>query len=438
MPNLTAKAIESARPGDRMITIPDAATPGLELYVTRGGAKTFSIRYTLEDGTRRRMNLGRWPALGLADARQMALAAMNRVAKGEDPGQARKTTRKASRERAVRSVNDLAESFWEAAPALGLKASTLDYWRWLYGKHLQPRFGSERPEDLAPGPARRHLREIGEAAGPTTANRAHGLLRRLLNFGVDEEHLKANPLLRVKAQFEEKTRARVLTDDELKVVWAYAESTRTSSRTGVQKRDELAVSRALAIAVQLCAVTLQRGGEVIGMRFGEIDLSARTWLLPAERTKAGREQLVPLSGCAVELIEEAMEIATVRLGREPRTTDPVFPSPRNPEKAVERLSLTRAMARLTAAAGVIGATPHDLRRTGATAMASERISILGEVVARVLNHAPPGLGVTAIYNRHGYVAEKRRALEAWAVLLDSITSGAAIAANVVPLRGGHG
>jgi hypothetical protein len=70
VPNLTAKMIDGLRAGERMLTLPDDATPGLEVYVTKGGAKTFSIRYTLADGTRRRMNtsvVGRrwaWPMRG--------------------------------------------------------------------------------------------------------------------------------------------------------------------------------------------------------------------------------------------------------------------------------------------------------------------------------------------------------------------------------------
>ena len=79
------------------------------------------------------------------------------------------------------------------------------------------------------------------------------------------------------------------------------------------------------------------------------------------------------------------------------------------------------MARLCETAGLKDLSAHDLRRTASTLMASERIGVLGEVIARILNHAPPGLGVTAVYNRHAYVSEKRWALEAWeALLLDIV------------------
>ena len=195
----------------------------------------------------------------------------------------------------------------------------------------------------------------------------------------------------------------------------------------------------MAIGVLLCLITAQRGGEVAGMVRGELDLDAGTWLLPAERSKSKREHLIPLSSTAIDLIREALAFADLRLTkltdsgeteRKPQPDDPVFPSPINPSKSVARLSLGRAMARLTAAAGFTDASPHDLRRTAATAMASEQIGALTEVVARVLNHSPPGLGVTAIYVRHRYLAEKRRALEDWEALLLEIVGVRQRASNV--------
>ena len=120
--------------------------------------------------------------------------------------------------------------------------------------------------------------------------------------------------------------------------------------------------------------------------------------------------------------------------RKQLANDPIFPSPRDPTNSVERMSLARAMSRLIVSAGIEDASPHDLRRTAATCMASERIGALTEVVARVLNHAPPGLGVTAIYNRHAYVAEKRRALELWEGLLLEIVGERIRPTNIVAIN----
>jgi|SRR5579871_1575615 len=411
MSSLTERTIRALKPQGSRIALRDNGTPGLELRVGKGGTKTFAVRYTLADGTRRRLNLGRWPALSLAEARAMALVEMGKAEKGGDPALDRKRAREEARHREVRTVADLAEALFEAG---GVRPSTDAYRRWLWRKHLKPSFGDTRPEDVAPGRTRRFIREIGTSAGGITANRSLALLKRILNFGVEEEHIGSNPIARVGPTFVEVSRARVLTEAELAALWEVAERTKAPVRQGTKQRDDLAVSRAMAIGVLLCAVTLQRAGEVAGVRRSELDLDAKLWLLPAERSKSRREHVIPLTDAAIALIREALALADLRRGdRQASDADPLFPSPRDAARPVARMSLGRAMARMCRAADIENASAHDLRRTGATMMASERIGVLSEVVSRVLNHAPPGPRVSGIYNRHRYLPEKRRALEAW-------------------------
>ncbi len=429
---LTAKFIVGVKPTEKMSTYRDSVE-GLELYVTPGGTKTFSFRYTIADGARRRLNLGRWPAKTLEAARLDSRRLMNAVVEGSAPVSERRRERNRQATKPVKTVDDLLEALIAASLATGARESTLKFWTWLARKHVSPRLGSYRVEDLGAGTIRKAVRDIGAAAGPTTGNRAFGLLRRAFNFGLEEEHVSASPVARMKAPFDESTRTRVLSHDELRNVWRVAKQTKERSRNGKKARNDLDVSRSMAIAVQLCLVTAQRAGEIAGMRYSELNLKGRLWVIPALRTKAAREHVLPLSDMAVELIGEAMELAKTRLGRELSGVDPVFPTSRisalqraedgaviGSPNSVARLSLGRAMARLCAAASVGDATAHDLRRTAATAMASEPIRALGEVVTRVLNHAPPGAAVTLIYNRHGYLAEKRAALSAWAELLAEI------------------
>jgi integrase len=436
--NLTHRFIEGLKPTSKIQSFPDL-TEGLELYVTPGGAKTFSFRYRLRDGTRRRLNLGRWPGLKLEVARTQARALANDVAEGRDPLTERKKNLQALRAREVKTLADLIQALLDASAA-NLRPSTLSYWSWVNGKHVAPRLEG-RLEDITASDVRVALRDIGAKAGHTTANRAFGLLRRAFNFGLEEEHVTASPLGRMKPLFKEQSRSRVMSDEEIQALWNTAEAARAQARKGDEARDELGVSRAMACAVQLCLVTLQRSGEVIGMTANELNLAEKTWTLPASRTKAKRDHVVPLSDLAVGLIEEAAGIAALRLGRSPRGADPIFPTPRgadwerdetgslkhSPPPAV-RLSLGRAMARLCETASIKDASPHDLRRTGATVMASERIGALSEVIARVLNHAPPGLGVTAIYNRYAYLPEKRSAIDRWAAVLEQVVKEKAVSA----------
>ena len=176
------------------------------------------------------------------------------------------------------------------------------------------------------------------------------------------------------------------------------------------------------------------------MRPAELDLANKVWTVPAERTKAGRVQLVPLPDRAVKLIKEALKLAREGQAKAP---DFVFPSPRTGDdpddaRAVTPDSVTRAMARLCKGLGLPLVSPHDLRRTGASAMASERLGIAPYVVSHVLGHSGDLGGAAAVtwrhYAQHDFMPEKRRALEAWEGLLLEIVGERKRPPNVTDLE----
>ncbi len=93
----------------------------------------------------------------------------------------------------------------------------------------------------------------------------------------------------------------------------------------------------------------------------------------------------------------------------------------NVERAIDRARERESLAHFT---------PHDLRRTAASHMTGLGVTRL--VVKKILNHVDRD--VTAIYDRHGYDAEKRSALEAWARRIEAIAGDEGRAANVTPFR----
>jgi integrase len=215
----------------------------------------------------------------------------------------------------------------------------------------------------------------------------------------------------------------VLTDEELRTIWSIADNPGAV--------EDLHLSTSVGTALCLAIVTLQRGGEVCGLHADEIDRKARVWTIPGERTKNHRSHVVPLSSIALELLGKAF-------GKEDWKGF-AFPSPRGRErKPVTRHAFTRASARLCKFAGVKNATPHDFRRTGTTSITSERIGLPRFIASRVINHISDTGGaaaVTGVYDRNEYLAEKRRALDAWAVLLIQIVTGEERLSNVVRLIG---
>jgi integrase len=161
----------------------------------------------------------------------------------------------------------------------------------------------------------------------------------------------------------------------------------------------------------------------------ELDLKAREWRLPAERTKNGHPHVVPLSDLAITIIKEVMKLPSEGL--------PLFACGDDPlsSEAVARTILRANEQSKERPLGRFGIAPwsaHDLRRTALTGMA--RLGVPPIVLGHIANHrTTTRAGVTlSVYSQYSYDQEKRAALTAWADRITSIVSGNT--AIVLPLR----
>src|SRR4029077_14501042 len=132
-------------------------------------------------------------------------------------------------------------------------------------------------------------------------------------------------------------------------------------------------------ALEFAIFTAARTSEVLGARWGEIDLVAKVWAVPAERMKAGREHRVPLSDAALAVLEKVRRLALTTDG-EPDSGAPVFPGPRRalPMSNMVFLMLLRRMGRADL-------TVHGFRSTFSD-WCSERTAYPREVVEIALAH----------------------------------------------------
>ena len=374
--------------------IQDAATPGLRLRVSRGGTKTWVYVYRLS-GRLRRMTLGQYPALSLAKAR--AEATSGKVARddGQDPAAAATAERQAKRQAAT--VKELTEEYI-ARYAMKSKKSWREDER-LLNREVIPHLGRHRAVDVRRGDVIDLLEKIADRA-PIVANRTLAVLRRAYNWAieVDFSGIESSPCFRVRAPAKEHSKDRVLNSAEIKAVWAALGQDREAPLPSGWP------SRPTRLALKLALVTGQRINEIAGAHIDEFDFQSGWWTIPASRAKNDFAHRVPLTGLALELIEEMFNWAgdSDWLLRSPRGHRPINPN-----------ALTRAAARLRPFLSIPHWSPHDFRRTAASAMASKGVPRL--VISKVLNHVETG--VTAIYDRHSYDAEKREALEVWEVRL---------------------
>jgi integrase len=434
---LTAKRIETVQAASSRQEIPDGLLVGLYLMVQPSGAKSFAVRYRYA-GQPRKLTLGAFPAITLEAARDIGGKALRAAAEGRDPAtekQAAKGDAKKAAAEEIRGKRDLfenvarefierhamknnRESTWrETARILGFKPDA--------GKLLvvEPRKGKpptvlqlwngRKVQDITKRDVIALLDTVRDRA-PVMANRNLAAVRKLFNWCLARDIIQVSPCTLIDPPALESSRDRILSDDELRMVWNAAEGD----------------GWPFGPLVKVLMLTGQRLGEVGGMRWDEIDLEARLWTLPAERVKNGERHEVPLSDAAIAIISALPRIKT--------TKGFVFTTRR--DAAVSGFS--RAKDRLDTAVsanvpkGAKAPEPwvfHDLRRTMASGMA--RLGIQLPVIEKVMNHSSGSFrGIVGVYQRHSFAEEKRTALAAWASHVESVVSGKR-PANVVALRG---
>lgn len=390
----------------------DETVSGLALRVTGQGRRSWCYLYTSpRDGKRARATIGSYPATSLAAARGKALEARGHVEAGQDPrlvlvGQSA----------AGMTVAALVDAYL-ADPEKAALRSKAEIARRLR-KNVVPVIGAVRIADLR----RRDVRNVTDAilrrGKKVEATRVFEDVRAMVRWANENEYLDANPVDGMAKPAEATSSNRVLSDDEIRTLWA-----------GLPK----ALSRSVQCqrVVKLCLVTAQRVGEVAGMVRAEIDLPAREWRLPGSRTKNGHPHVVPLSDLAIQIINEAM----ADNGSE---AEPLFPCC---DGSLSPVAVARTILRANEIGedrprGRFGIAPwsaHDLRRTALTGMA--RLGIAPIVLGHVANHrTTTRAGVTlAVYSQYTYDKEKRAALNLWANRLSAIVEPGA-AAHVIPLR----
>lgn len=413
---LTVKAIEALKPGTARREVPDGDVKGLYLCIQPSGSKSYIMRYRY-GGRPRKLTIG--PAdIGLGEARKLAASARVDIAGGKDPA-AEKQSAKAIAKAALEPAGDIIETviadFIKKHVERANKPLTAREYVRLLDKEIIAPWRGRRLSEISRRDVNMLLDAIVDRGAPVSANRVLAILRKFCKWAVSREILERSPCDGVQARTVESPRDRELDDRELSLIW------RASDCLG-WPFDPI---------VKLLLLTGQRRGEVVGMTWGEIDITAATWTIPSARAKNKRQHVVPLAPQAVELLMAAPRI-------ESRAR---FVFPRCRERVAGKITeetcvsgLSRAKARLDAKVLELlreqcaSAEPlphwsfHDLRRSCASGLA--RIGVDLHIIERCLNHISGSFGgIVSVYQKHKYEDGMRRALEAWARHVDAVVSG---------------
>ncbi len=226
----------------------------------------------------------------------------------------------------------------------------------------------------------------------------------MFKYGLQRRIVQQNPCAGLAKRSDEIPRERVLTREEMYRFWHAIEAA--------------SMSPAMRLIVRLAVLTGQRRGEVAGARKDELydlDGDEPRWVIPghrrfrgrviAGRTKNRQKQVVPLSRTAVELFQQALELAG--------DGEFVFPSPVGNSMMghVRPDAVSKSIRRLRKQCGIEDVTIHDMRRVVATTLADE-FDVSDRVIERILNHVD-GSVTGRHYNHAKLLRQVRNALELW-------------------------
>jgi integrase len=383
----------------------DTTFPALALRVTDTGHKSWSLFYRAA-GRLRRYTIGNYPAFDPAAARKAASAALHRVQAGGDPAE-EKRQRRLSPAPSADDFASIAREYLEREVKKNTAASTYKETARILEKDVIPEWGKRSIGTIVRRDVSLLIDKKAANGAEVQANRILSRLRTLFSWAVRKDRIASNPCDGMRPPTREKSRDRVLNNDEIKLFWNACDD----------------LGWPFGPLFKLLLLTAQRRDEVASMEWEEVDLGGAVWDIPKTRAKNGVGHEVQLSREAIEILSALPRIA----GGFVFTT--------NGKTAVSGFSRAkeRVDAFMASRAGhdIEPWVLHDLRRTATTGMAG--LKIPPHVVDKILNHTAGTIrGVAAVYNRAQYGEERRDALAAWGRAVEAIVTDRP-AGNVVPL-----
>lgn len=384
---MTDKSVRAMKPTDARQQIADDLIKGLYLIVQPTGKKSWTARYR-HGGVQRRVALGHYPVVGLADARKLAGELLAQARAGADPAAEVRKTARAPEKTVAAILDDYGNRKLTQLKAGALVKRELD-------RFVRAAWGGREIDVVSRADVQAMIDSIEKSGRIPTANRVLAYTKAFFSWCEDKGIIPDNPAQKVKKAGKEESRDRVLSDTEIRWFWQAC----------------LNVGYPWGDLGRMLLLTGQRLNEIARLSDDEID--GESIVLAKARTKNGRAHRLPLSDMAVDLLDELPVIA----GR-PRylfTT-----TGRGPVQGFHkgREHLATEMERVAAvergeAVEIPHWTFHDLRRTCATGMAND--GMWRQDIEAVLNHAPPKLEET--YQRVNATMRIREALECWEGIL---------------------
>lgn len=365
---------------------------GLYLELMPNGGKYWRLKYR-HAGKEKRLALGVYPQVSLAQARKARDAARAELGAGHDPLTLRQDRRLAQRVALGHTFGSVAMAWWEHWRG-ARSARHADYVKRRLEADVFPELGSQAVSEITAPKLLAMARKIESRGALDIAKRSMQTCGQILRYAVAHGIIERNPAADVRPSDalrprRKRNHARVDAKELpalLRRIEAYDGSVSTR------------------FALKLMALTFVRTSELIGAHWDEFDLEAAEWRIPAVRMKMGTPHIVPLAQQAVELLRSLHEVR----GR----SGLLFPGERDHERPMSNNTILFALYRMGYRGRMTG---HGFRGVASTAL--HEMGFRHDIIELQLAHQERD-EVSAAYNHATYLGPRREMMQAWADELD--------------------
>lgn len=370
---------------------------GLYLEVTPRGGKLWRFKYHYL-GKEKRISLGAYPLVTLAEARERCFGARKLVDQDIDPSAARRERRRDILREAENTFRAVALEWYEKQKER-LSARYARELLHLLETDLFPFIGKRPISKIEVPELLEMLRKIEKREALELMRKARQVCGRVFRYGIQTRKCKQDITQHLKGALKAR-KTKHLASIEVRDI---------PELLAALKRDDAGLFDRTRRAARLSLLTFQRPGEIRQARKSEIHWDAKQWVIPGERMKMRRAHIVPLSRQALEVLEEQFEEV------KHLNTDFIFPSQIRPKEAMSKSTVRAALHRL----GFKGRmTAHGFRALARTAI-REKLDYAPDVIEAQLAHKAAGpLGEA--YNRAQFLEQRAVMMQAWADYLEGV------------------
>jgi len=390
---LTNAACKNAKPRPKAYKLFDGE--GMYLEISPSGGKYWRMKYKAH-GREKRLSIGIYPVISLAEAREKRFEARRALAAGRDPSEEKQEQKRQSRLNAVNTFEAVAHEWYEHNKDIRSEKHALGLLRRLE-VDIFPEIGHRPIAGITARQVLDALRKIENRGAHEVARRTRQICGQVFRHAIITDRAERNPVMDLQGAlkpFKSGHYAALETDDLPEFL---AKMERNDGRLYMPTR----------CATKLLMLTFVRTGELIQAKWDEFNFDRAEWQIPAERMKMRRPHIVPLSRQALALLEE-MKALTGKWNW-------VFPNQAHPKTHMSNATILRALERMGYKGQMTG---HGFRALAMSTI-KERLGYRHEVVDRQLAHIPRNK-VDAAYDRAQFLDERRKMMQKWADYLDEV------------------